>query len=183
MAEITIRVSDRVLKVAGILLFGICVVWVNFHLWSSGFYQPKYHLRMYVADAAGLPIGTPVRVDGLAVGTVAALNLVGKSASPGRTIELVLRVEKRDQEMIRSDSVAHLLSEGLLGLRFIDIDRGFNGSPLSDGEEIPAAPTRPITTEEVINSVAKWVDCMKQEKSKVGDKGGAPIEVSPKVHR
>jgi ABC-type transporter Mla subunit MlaD len=138
---------------------------------------------MYVVEAADLSIGAPVRVDGIDVGIMEAKHLAGNSANPVRRIELLLRVEKRDQEMIRSDSVAALAAEGLWGRGFVDIERGFRGSPLTDGAEIAAAPTRVKTIDEVIDSVAKWADCVKKEKNSVGEKSSAPIKVPPKAQR
>jgi ABC-type transporter Mla subunit MlaD len=162
MAEITIRISDRLLKFGVVLITGICTVWVLTYLLSSGFFRPKYRLKLYVEEAASLPIGAPVRVDGLDVGTVQAKNLAGSSATPQRRIELVLRIEKRDQEMIRSDSNATLATDGLLGKRFVKIERGFRGTPLSDGDEIAAAPSMPKTVEGFLNSISKMADCLKQ---------------------
>jgi ABC-type transporter Mla subunit MlaD len=183
MAEITIRISDRYLKFAGILLVGSALIWVNFHLWSSGFYQPKYHLRMYVAEAVNLPIGARVRVDGFNVGTVEAESPAEQSASPERRIEIILRVEKRDQGLIRSDSVAKLETEGLFGNRYIAIERGFNGAPLPNGSEIIAMPSRTLNSGDVLNSVSKWVDHMKTEKNKTGDDSIRPIKPFPNVPR
>jgi ABC-type transporter Mla subunit MlaD len=112
VAEITIRISDRLLKVGIALLAGIFTVCALTHLWSSGFFRPKYQLKLYVEEATSLAIGAPVQVDSLDVGTVLAKNLAGESATPQRRIELVLRVEKRDQQMIRSDSTATLATDG-----------------------------------------------------------------------
>jgi len=65
MAEITIRISDKALKIAGITLGSLCLAWVVFHLWSSGSFLPKYRLRVYVPEAAGLAVGAPVVLDGI----------------------------------------------------------------------------------------------------------------------
>ena len=70
MAEITIRISDKFLKVAGAILIGVCALWMISNLWSSGFFRPKYRLRMYVNEVAGLGVGAPVRADGVDVGKV-----------------------------------------------------------------------------------------------------------------
>ena len=134
---------------------------------------------MYVPEAADLPIGAPVRVDGIDVGTVKAKNLVGKYANAGRAIELILRVEKRDQDMIRTDSVAALAAEGLWGKRFVDVERGFNGTALNDGGEIAASPSRVLTVDQAINSMAKFGDCMKEAK----DSANAPISTVPMPNR
>jgi ABC-type transporter Mla subunit MlaD len=183
MAEITIRISDRVLKIVGVLFVGIFVVWVNLHLWSSGFYQPTYRLRTYVAEASGIHIGTPVRVDGLDVGTVQGMNLAEHSAGPEQRIELVLRVEKRHQDKIRHDSSTDLITEGLFGERYVDINRGFNGRPLSEGEEIPALPSKQTTMADSINSAGKFLDCLKETMNPGIDKNSSPDSASPTGHR
>jgi phospholipid/cholesterol/gamma-HCH transport system substrate-binding protein len=180
MAEITIRISDWLLKVGVALLAGICTVFVLTYLWSSGFFRPKYRLKLYVEEAASLPTGASVRVDGLDVGTVQARNLAGKSATPQRRIELVLRVEVRDREMIRSDSTASLATDGLLGKRFVKIERGFSGTPLNDGDEIAAAPTVPKTVVGLLNSISKMADCLKQPNNVTNDGGHSPPAIPPK---
>jgi phospholipid/cholesterol/gamma-HCH transport system substrate-binding protein len=180
MAEITIRISDRLLKVGVALLVGICLVWALTYLGSSGFFRPKYRLKLYVEEATSLPIGAPIRVDGLDVGTVQAKNLAGKTATPQRRIELVLRVEKRDQEMIRSDSTATLATDGLLGKRFVQVERGFNGTPLNDGDEIASAPTMPKTVTGFLNSISKMADCLKEPNNQTNDSGHGPPATSPK---
>ena len=164
MAEITIRISDKVLKIAGIVLGGISLVWLGLYLWSSGFFLPKYRLRMHVSEAAGLAVGAPVRLDGIDVGTVDAINLAGASATPERRIELVLRIEKRHQDKIRTDSTATLITEGLLGSRYVSIHRGFSGSPIPPGGEIAAAQTEQVTLKDFIDSLAKRVECLAGKK-------------------
>lgn len=180
MAEITIRVSDRLLKVGIALLAGIFTVCGLTYLWSSGFFRPKYQLKLYVKEATSLAIGAPVQVDSLDVGTVQAKNLAGESATPQRRIELVLRVEKRDQQMIRSDSTATLATDGLLGKRFVKIERGFSGTPLNDGDEIPAAPTIPKTVAGFLNSISKMADCFKEPNNQINDTGHLPPATPPK---
>jgi ABC-type transporter Mla subunit MlaD len=183
MAEVTIRISDRVLKVVGILFVGTFVVWVNVHLWSSGFYQPKYRLKTYVAEASGIHVGTPVRVDGLDVGTVQAVDLAKQSASTERRIEFVLRVEKRDQDKIRRDSHADLVTEGLLGQRYVEINRGFSGAPLGEGEEIPAIPSKQVTLDGFINSASRFADCLKETVTPGTGHNNVPDAASPKGQR
>ncbi len=169
MAEITIRISDKALKIAGVVLGGICLAWVVLYLWSSGFFLPKYRLRMYVSEAASLAVGAPVRLDGIEVGNVDAINLGGASA-PERRIELVLRIEKRYQDKIRTDSTATLITEGLLGTRYVSIHRGFSGSPIPPGGEIAAAQTRELTLKDFIDSLDKIGECLAEEKHRAKDK-------------
>lgn len=164
---------------AGVSLFGaICVTGVLYFLWSSGFFLPKYRLRTHMADADGVQTGAPVRVDGIDVGTVASKNLAGKSASPQRRVELVLRIQKRDQEMIRSDSSASLASDGLLGKLYVKVERGFKGAPLNDEDEIVPTPTIVNSVSGFFGSLAKMADCMKPEGTAT-DQSQHPGSTSP----
>jgi phospholipid/cholesterol/gamma-HCH transport system substrate-binding protein len=181
MAEITIRISHRALRMTGIVIGGLCLALVVLHSWSSGLFLPKYSLRMYVPEAAGLAVGSPVRLDGLNAGTVNAVKLAVPSGNSERRIELTLRIEKRYQDEIRSDSTAMLNAEGLLGGRVVDIQRGFRGAPLSAGAEIAVVPTKQITLEHVINSVSKLADCMKKETNPSDDKSRTPADDSKKL--
>jgi phospholipid/cholesterol/gamma-HCH transport system substrate-binding protein len=183
MAEITIRISDRVLKAGVTLLGAICVAGVLYFLWSSGVLIPKYRLRTYMTEADGVQTGAPVRVDGIDVGTVASKNLAGKSASAQRRVELILRIQKRDQEMIRSDSSASLASDGLLGKPYVKIERGFKGAALSDGDEIAPTPTIVKSVSGFFGSLAKMADCMKPEGTPADDQSQRPGSASPGTPR
>ena len=183
MAEITIRISDRVLK-AGVSLFGaICVAGLLYFLWASGFFLPKYRLRTYMTEVDGVQTGAPVRIDGIDVGTVESKNLAGKSASPQRRVELILRIRKRDQEMIRSDSSASLASDGLLGKPYVKIERGFKGASLNDGDEIAPTPTIVKSISGFFGSIAKMADCMKPEGTSTDDQSQRPGSASPGTAR
>ncbi len=182
MAEVTIRVSDKALRIAGALLGGTFLVCIFYYLWSSGLLIPKYQLSLYVPDASGLTVHAPVRLDGIQVGSVSAIKLAGESASPQRRIELVLQVERRDQDAIRSDSNASLTTEGLLGNRYVSISRGFKGTVIQPGGEIPSKPSLLLTLKDSMHFFDKTLDCLQQGKNAVDDKAQAPIEPTPKSH-
>jgi ABC-type transporter Mla subunit MlaD len=63
MAEITIRISDQALKIGLIVLSG--GLGELAFLVSSGVFEPKYRIQMFVPKAAGLQHGATVRLDGL----------------------------------------------------------------------------------------------------------------------
>jgi phospholipid/cholesterol/gamma-HCH transport system substrate-binding protein len=79
-------------------------------------------------------------VDGVEVGNVESIRLVprtpGKPVDKKRNIEVVMRVERKYQNDILTDSTASLVTEGLLGNRYVNITRGFTGLPLKEGQEI-----------------------------------------------
>ena len=114
-----------------------------FYVTGSGFLGPKYTLKTYLPEVSGLTNGAPVRVDGVEVGNVENVRLLprtpGKPLEKNKNIEVVMRVDRRFEKDILTDSAASLVTEGLLGNRYVNITRGFTGTPLSDKGVIPGA--------------------------------------------
>jgi phospholipid/cholesterol/gamma-HCH transport system substrate-binding protein len=122
---------------AGAVLLAVVIFYVT----GGGGWGPKYRLRAFLPEVDGLAIGAPVRVDGVEVGNVEKVAIAvpkpGELASKDRNIEVDLRIQKTYESYIRSDSSAGLITEGLLGNRYVDIDRGYVGRVLQNDEEIP----------------------------------------------
>ena len=93
MAEITIRISDKALRIVGVFLAAGVLVWVSSYLWASGILIPKDQLLVYVPEVSGLGVNALVKLDGLPVGSVGAIKLAEGSASPERRIQLILRID------------------------------------------------------------------------------------------
>ncbi len=62
------------------------------------------------------------------------------------------------QSYIRSDSTAGLITEGLLGNRYVDIDRGYVGRVLENNEEIPGREEKAL--KEVVERSADLMDSL-----------------------
>jgi phospholipid/cholesterol/gamma-HCH transport system substrate-binding protein len=141
---------------AGAVLLAVVIFYVT---GGSGF-GPKYRLRAFLPEVDGLTIGAPVRVDGLEVGNVEKIEIAvpkpGEPTSKDRNIEVDLRVQKTFQTYIRSDSSAGLVTEGLLGNRYVDIDRGYVGHVLDNNDEIPAREERAL--KEIVERSADLMD-------------------------
>jgi len=121
----------------GMFLLALAILYVT----GAGVLGAKYRLKTYLPEVEGLAVGAPVRLDGVEIGNVDAIHISepapNQPLKPDRSIELVLRLSKRYQDKIRSGSTAGLITEGLLGNRYVSIHRGFAGAVLKDGEEIP----------------------------------------------
>jgi ABC-type transporter Mla subunit MlaD len=130
-----------------------------------------------------LTVHAPVQVDGVPVGSVSAIQLAKESATPERRMALVLQVEKRDNDAIRSDSEATLTSVGLLGNRYVNISRGFEGAVIQPSGEIPTRPSRLLTRKDSMNFFEKTVDCLQQGKSPADNKAPSLAESAPKSPR
>ena len=129
---------------AGMFILAVAIFYVT----GAGTLGPKYRLRTYLPEVSGLTVGAPVRLDGVEVGNVDAVRITPRQ--PGapfdrtRNIELVLRIDKHYQNDIRTDSAASLITEGLLGNRYVNVERGITGRVLQDGEEVPGREEKAI---------------------------------------
>jgi phospholipid/cholesterol/gamma-HCH transport system substrate-binding protein len=132
-----------------VLAGAILVAVVIFYVTGGGGFGAKYRLRAYLPEVDGLTIGAPVRVDGVDVGNVEQISIAvpkpGEPPSKDRNIEVDLRVQDKYSTYIRSDSSAGLFTEGLLGNRYVDIDRGYVGRVLKNDEEIPSREEKSLT--------------------------------------
>ena len=61
-----------------------------------------------------------------------------------KNIEVVMRIDRKFQSDILTDSTASLQTEGLLGNRVVNITRGFTGMPLKEGQEITGVEEKAI---------------------------------------
>src|SRR5215831_6329 len=117
------------LRVGLFVLAGLFILALGvFYVTGAGFLGPKYRLITYLPEVDGLDTGAPVRLDGVSIGNVQSIGLTPRPQDPAHNITLVLRIDKRYQNDIRTDSAASLITEGLLGNRYVTISRGITGS-------------------------------------------------------
>jgi phospholipid/cholesterol/gamma-HCH transport system substrate-binding protein len=143
------QVTWTELRVGLFVLVGMFLIAVGiFYVTGAGILAPKYRLRTYLPEVAGLTIGAPVRLDGVEVGNVDTITLKkwapGEKVDPQRSIELTMRIDRHYQNYIRTDSNAGLITEGLLGNRYVDIHRGFTGEVLKDDQEVPGREEKAV---------------------------------------
>jgi len=122
------------LRVGLFVLVGMFILLVGiFYVTGVGILQSKYQLVTYLPEVDGLNTGAPVRLDGVEVGNVDGIEMNPQAAGDrARNIRVVMRINTDFENQIRKDSTATLVTEGLLGNRYVKITRGFTG------EQIPA---------------------------------------------
>ena len=125
------------LRVGLFVLIGLTVLATGiFYVTGAGFLGPKYRLKTYLPEVSGLVAGAPVRLDGVEIGNVVSIQLVPRAAhgalDRSKSIEVVMRVDRRFQSDILTNSEASLVTEGLLGNRYVNVTRGSSGSPIPD---------------------------------------------------
>src|SRR5689334_2294958 len=130
------------LRVGLFVLVGLSVLAAGiFYVTGAGTIGPKYRLITYLPEVSGLANGAPVRLDGVEVGNVESIRLAprvpGKARDKNKNIEVVMRVSKQYEKDILTDSAASLVTEGLLGNRYVNISLWNTDAPLKDDQEVP----------------------------------------------
>src|ERR1051326_4858609 len=109
------------LKVGIIAISAFLILFVLVFLLTStrGVFQHNIPLRTYMDDAAALPDGAPVRLNGITIGYLDKLRLTD-SRIPARAVEFNMLVQEKYLPDIPVDSVAGISAANLLGDKFIN---------------------------------------------------------------
>src|SRR5580704_175751 len=118
---------------AGLFIMAVAIFYVT----GAGILGPKYRLITYLPEVEGVTTGAPVRLDGVEIGNVETIRLTAHPQDRMHNIELILRIDKKFQESIRTDSDASLITEGLLGNRYVTVSRGLTGTVIPNNGIIP----------------------------------------------
>jgi phospholipid/cholesterol/gamma-HCH transport system substrate-binding protein len=105
-------------------------------------FAPKYRVKALMSDVNGLKSGAPVRVGGLEVGNVTRVAF-GTEGSRGM-VEIEMRLDRRVQSRVTTESKANLGSLGLLGEKAVDITSAGSGTSIEDGGYLASATEDPI---------------------------------------
>lgn len=128
----------------GLLATGALVVLavLIFALTSThGFFKHRTDIYTYMDDSAGVAIGAPVRLNGIDIGRVAAVNLSG-SDQPNRIVKITLEIDDEFLKDIPVDSQAAISAENLLGTKYINIKKGQSPMTVMTGSEVKSLDTR-----------------------------------------
>ncbi len=90
----------------------------------------SYQINANFAAIDGISVGSDVRVAGIKIGTVAAEDL------DSYTYEASLKLAIDNDVKIPTDSIASVVSSGLLGKKYVAIDPGADETYLKSGDKI-----------------------------------------------
>lgn len=130
-----------------LLLATIYYIGKNKNLFGSTF-----HLQAKFKTVGGLKIGNNVRFSGINVGTVSEIELITDTSV---MVNLVIR--KKYQEFIKTDAMASIGSDGLMGDKILTIYPGTNQTGKVKSGDIIASKNG-IEMEDVMNSLKTSVD-------------------------
>jgi phospholipid/cholesterol/gamma-HCH transport system substrate-binding protein len=137
------------LRVGLFVLVGLLILAVAiFYVTGGPIFGAKYRIKTYLPEVSGLANGAPVRLDGVEIGNVEHITIVprekGKPPDKMHSIEVDMRLDRRYESDILTDSVATLVTEGLLGNRYVNIERGYTGVAIKDGGTVTGGEEKAI---------------------------------------
>jgi len=134
------------LRVGLFVLVGLFILAVAiFYVTGVSFWGAKYRVKNYLPEALDLQRGADVSLAGVRVGNVLDIKINPQPVDKMHNIEVDMSIDKSFQDMIRSDSQASLVTQGLLGDRYVTITRGLNGSVVGNNGVVPGNAGKDIT--------------------------------------
>ncbi len=111
---------------------------------SSGFsfFSHKMKATTYFENSAGLKEGAPVNLEGVTIGTVKTVTVVGDSARKRAPVKIVMEMDSKFSGQVKKDSKAALSTVGVLGDTVLDINSQYaTGAPIQNGDELKTEET------------------------------------------
>jgi phospholipid/cholesterol/gamma-HCH transport system substrate-binding protein len=114
---------------------------------QKNLFNPVFELYATFKNISGLQVGNTIRFSGISVGTVDDINIVNDS-----TIKVDMLIRKELMPFIKSDCIATIGSEGLIGDRLVIITHGSPDSPLvKEGQQL--ATVEPVEMDAIMGSL------------------------------
>lgn len=103
-------------------------------------------------NIAGTKEGNFVRFAGINIGTVQTIEIVNDT-----TVQIALSIDDKVRQYIKTDAVASIGSDGLMGDKLILIAPGKDGSPVAkNGDKLLSVD--PLNVDKIMNNLAKIAD-------------------------
>jgi phospholipid/cholesterol/gamma-HCH transport system substrate-binding protein len=114
---------------------------------QKNLFDPVFELSANFNNISGLQVGNNIRFSGINVGTVDDITIINDS-----TIKVDMLIKKDVMQFIKSDCIAAIGSEGLIGDRLMVITRGSPDGPLvREGQML--ASIEPVETDAIMASL------------------------------
>ncbi|MFA5297511.1 MAG: MlaD family protein [Lutibacter sp.] len=129
---------------AGFVLFFIAIFLIGR---QKNLFNPVFQLTTTFYNVSGLQVGNNIRFSGINVGTVDNIKIINDS-----TVQVNLVVQKDIQKFIKTDCLATIGSEGIIGDRVLVITQGSSeAKSVKDGQRL--ASVEPVETDAIMASI------------------------------
>lgn len=133
----------------GLVLFIVTIYFVGK---QQNLFGSTIHLKSKFKTVGGLKVGNNVRFSGINVGTVDEIHLVTDSS-----VVVVLVLQKDVQKFIKTDAIASIGSDGLMGDKVLTISPGTSSNKIVEDDDFIASKAA-LEMEDLMKSVKTSVD-------------------------
>ncbi len=134
-ARAKVRWAQLRVGVMAIVAMGIAAVLIFLLTSQKPIWESYATIYTYMEDSSALAKGSPVRLNGILIGSVKTVDLSG-SNDPNRVVRVVMEVQKDRLPAIPVDSMADISAENVLGTKFINITKGKSKVRLQPNGEV-----------------------------------------------
>jgi len=130
---------------AGFAIFVIAIFLIGR---QKNLFDPVFKLTTTFYNVSGLQVGNNIRFSGINVGTIGNIILINDS-----TVQVDMIIKKSVQQFIKTDGIAAIGSEGIIGDRVLIITQGSSVAESVKDEEFISS-VEPVETDAIITSLA-----------------------------
>jgi len=140
--------DNKIETIVGFLIVLVAIVFMVFTYKVADVkkFVETYKLRASFAQVAGVIVGSDVMLSGIKVGSVSYLTL------DPNTYRAIMTVSIKKDVKIPDDSSISVLSNGLLGEKYVSVNVGASDTMFADGDEFKFT-TPPISIEALIGKL------------------------------
>jgi phospholipid/cholesterol/gamma-HCH transport system substrate-binding protein len=109
---------------------------------ERGFSESKFQVTVLFKEVGGLGYGAPIRISGLAVGNVGAIEFLDQEIE-GRNLKVTMNIFRKYEVQFRKCSKVAIKTEGVLGEKFIEMS--------SDPAALPFDLSEPILGQDLLD--------------------------------
>jgi phospholipid/cholesterol/gamma-HCH transport system substrate-binding protein len=135
--------------IVGLILFTVTIYFVGK---QQNLFGSTFHLKSKFKTVSGLKVGNNVRFSGINVGTISEIQLVNDSS-----VVVVLVIEEEVQKYIKTDAMASIGSDGLMGDKVLTISPGTSSNQVIKDNAFIESKS-PLEMEDLMKSVKTSVD-------------------------
>jgi phospholipid/cholesterol/gamma-HCH transport system substrate-binding protein len=161
---------------ATMLVFAGAIFWIG----SKRFmFNSTYRLNAEFQNVAGLNDGAEVRVGGIAEGTIKRIELPRRV---NEKVRVVMDMKNAPREVVKTDSVAAIKSEGLVGDKYVEVSFGSDqAAKVKSGDSIQSEP--PLQISDLIKKTDSILNSAQGTMQSVDDTAGNLKNISSKINQ
>jgi len=128
--KVGLFIIAALLGITGVILFVVA---------ESDLFKSTFSIKLTAPKGTGFSQGMPIKLSGFRIGRVKSITLNDSAA-----VDVVLQIDRKYHKWIRTDSVARLIKEGMIGDYIIEIGGGTVAEAIPENGTIALGKTKAI---------------------------------------